>query len=96
MNDPCQGHLNAVRKIIYSIQDVGCHDLFILKVPISNWLALKIADLAIAFSVGSALLSWCSNRQPLFILIHEREVSTIKSRDCRMLIVGKIALRLES
>ena len=42
MNHPCQGVLNAVRKIIYSIQDIGCHDLFMLKVPISNWMALKM------------------------------------------------------
>ncbi|GMY08023.1 far upstream element-binding protein 1-like isoform X2 [Fagus crenata] len=48
----------------------------------------KNADLAIAFSMGSALLSWCSNRQPLFTLIHKRKVSGIKSQDCRMLIVG--------
>ncbi|GKV12407.1 hypothetical protein SLEP1_g23550 [Rubroshorea leprosula] len=41
-----------------------------VKVPISNWLALKSADLAIAFPMGSALLSWCSNRQPLFPFIH--------------------------
>lgn len=26
----------------YSIRDVGCHYLFMLKVPISNWLALKL------------------------------------------------------
>lgn len=52
MNDPCQGHLNAVRKIIYSIQDVGCHDLFILKVPISNWLALKMQIWLLPFQWG--------------------------------------------
>lgn len=34
MHEPCQGHLNAVKKI--------CDNLFILKVPISNWLALKM------------------------------------------------------
>lgn len=42
MIHPCQGLLNAVRKIIYSIQDVGFHDLFMFKVPISNWMALKL------------------------------------------------------
>lgn len=51
----------------------------------------KNADLAFALHMGSALLSGCSNRQPLFTFIHRRKVSCI----CRMLRVGKIALRLK-
>ncbi|CAN1352704.1 Far upstream element-binding protein 3 [Linum perenne] len=43
---------------------------------------------AMAYSVGSALLCWCSHRQPLFIVIHRQEVSGFISRTCRMLIVG--------
>lgn len=49
VNDPCQHHLNAIRRIIYSIQDAGCHALFMLKVPISNSLALKSADFGYLF-----------------------------------------------
>ena len=56
----------------------------------------KTADYNIAFSVGSTLLSCCINRQLLFTPIHWREVSGIKSRDCRMLIVGKIASRFQT
>lgn len=55
-------------------------------------LGFKNADLAFDFHAGSAL-PWCSNRQ-LFTLIYQREVSSINSRHCRMLIVGKITLRL--
>ncbi|KAB2611072.1 hypothetical protein D8674_019104 [Pyrus ussuriensis x Pyrus communis] len=40
-----------------SIKDVGCHDLFVLKV--SNWLAFKMQIWSLHFSIGSAL-----TRQP--------------------------------
>lgn len=52
MNDPFQGLLNTVRKIIYSVQDVRCHDLFMLKVPISNWLTLKMQIWLLPFPWG--------------------------------------------
>ncbi|XP_057993701.1 uncharacterized protein LOC131174431 isoform X2 [Hevea brasiliensis] len=52
MNDSFQGHLNALRKIIYAIQEVGCHDLFMMKVPISNWLTLKMQIWLLPFPWG--------------------------------------------
>ena len=88
-----KGHLSAIRKI-YSKS--GLPWFFYRESADFELVGFKNADLAIAFIMGSAFPSWCSNKQPLFNLIHRREVSGINSRDCRMLIVGKIALRLET
>uniref|UniRef100_A0A2N9F6V9 K Homology domain-containing protein n=1 Tax=Fagus sylvatica TaxID=28930 RepID=A0A2N9F6V9_FAGSY len=44
-----------------------------IQVQISNWLALTMQIWLLPFPWGSALLSWCSNRQPLFTLIHKRK-----------------------
>ncbi|ONI33713.1 hypothetical protein PRUPE_1G442800 [Prunus persica] len=41
---------------IYSIKDAGCHDLFVLKVPISNWLALKMQIWLLHFPWGQHCL----------------------------------------
>lgn len=87
--------LAATGKILYSIQmSVG---IFIyVKSSDCELVGFKNADMAFAFQMRSAFVSWCINRQSIFSVVHRREVSGIKSRHCWILLVGKIALRLRN
>lgn len=87
--------LAATGKILYSIQiSVG---IFIyVESSDCELVGFKNADLAISFQMRSAFVSWCISRQPIFSVVHRREVSGVKSRNCWILLVGKIALRLRN
>ena len=95
MNDLCQHHLNAIRTIICSIQDAGCHAFFMLKVPISNSLALKSADLDSLFPWGQHCFLGVAIDNHYSPSSTEERYLALNSH-CKMLIVGKIALRLEN
>lgn len=71
----CIGHLNVVRKILYSMR-YRLPWFIYLEAADFELLGFKNADLAFDFHTGSALPSWCSNRQ-LFTVIYQREVSSI-------------------
>lgn len=95
IHDPCQESLAATGKILYSIEmSVG---IFIyVESSDCELVGFKNADMANTFQMRSAFVSWCINRQPIFSVVHRREVSGVKSPTCWNLLVGKIALRLRN